>query len=132
MNRGARIARRENTVGPVTARTIRNDLRAEARCQSMVAGQIGCGAASLYAEFLRQTYSFMTACTRRLRDVLCRHGRVRIGVRLYGMDAVAICADWSLPVSLRNSGTVDALLKFLRDLLVALAASERHIELEDW
>src|SRR5690349_5195463 len=113
MNRGARIARRENTVSPVTARTIRNNLRAETRCQPVIAGEISRGAASLNAEFLRQTYSFVAACTRDLCDVLRRHRRVRIRVRLDGVNAVAVSAHRSLPVPLRNSGSVDALLKFL-------------------
>src|SRR5262249_47269901 len=46
-------------------------------------------------------------------------------------DTVAIGADRSLPIALRNSRSMNALLKFFRDLLVTLAAGERHIEFED-
>src|SRR5437763_1182700 len=52
-------------------------------------------------------------------------------MRLDGMDPVAIRTHRSLPVSSRHSLSVNALLKFLGDGVVALPASCGHVELED-
>ena len=52
-------------------------------------------------------------------------------MRLDGVDAVAIGAHRRLPVALGNCCAVDALLEFLGDRVVALAASRWHVEFED-
>lgn len=52
-------------------------------------------------------------------------------MRLDRMNAVAIGADRCLPISLGDGLSVNALLKFRRDRVVALAARQRNIELED-
>ncbi len=127
----SRVARRENAVRAVAAGAIRNHLRASLRRQSVVAGQIGGLAASFHSELLRESHAFMAASTGRRAYVLRRDRRVGIGVRLDGVNAVAIGAHWRLPVALRDSLSVDALLEFLGDRVVALAARRRHVELED-
>ena len=47
------------------------------------------------------------------------------------VNAVAVRAHWCLPVGLRDGLAMNALLEFLRDLLVALAAGHRDVELKD-
>ncbi len=47
------------------------------------------------------------------------------------MNPVAIGADRRLPVALGDRRAVNALLEFLRDRVVALAAGHRNVELED-
>ena len=52
-------------------------------------------------------------------------------MRLDRMDSVAVGADRCLPVRFGDGLPVNALVEFLRDLVVTLAAGQRHIELED-
>ena len=52
-------------------------------------------------------------------------------MRLDRVNAVAIGANRRLPISLGQGGAVDALSIFLRNRIVALTASECHVELED-
>jgi hypothetical protein len=52
-------------------------------------------------------------------------------VCLDGVNSVAIGTHRSLPVALGDGLSVDALLEFLGDGVVTLAAGRRHIELED-
>lgn len=52
-------------------------------------------------------------------------------MRLDRVNSVAVRAYRSLPVRLRNCLPMDALLKILRNLIVALAAGQRHVEFED-
>jgi len=66
-----------------------------------------------------------------LRHILRRYRRVRIGVGLDGVNAVAVRAHRRLPVCFGNGLAMNALLEFLPDLLVALAAGHRHIELKN-
>ena len=48
-----------------------------------------------------------------------------------GVYAVTVGAHRSLPIPLGHSGSVNALLEFPGDVVVALAACERDIEFED-
>ena len=73
----------------------------------------------------------MTASACGLRYILRRDRRIWIGMCLDGMNAVAVGAHRSLPIPLRHSGSVNALLEFPGDGVVALAASERDIKFED-
>jgi hypothetical protein len=73
----------------------------------------------------------MAAGARGLRHILRRYRRVRIRVCLDGVYAVAVRADWCLPVGFGNGLAMNALLEFLGDLLVALAASHWYVEFED-
>ena len=98
-------------MGAVAAGAIGDDLRSEAGGESVIAREVGSGAASLNTEFLREANAFMAAGASDLRNILRGYGRVRIGVRLNGVDAVAIGANRSLPVALRDGGSVNALLK---------------------
>ena len=97
----------------------------------MIAGQVRCLAASFHAKLLGEPNSFMAAGTGDLRDVLRRDGRIRIVVRLDGVNAVAVGTNRSLPVALRDGRSVDALLKLLGNHVVAAPAGHGHIELED-
>jgi len=97
----------------------------------MIAGQIRCSAPPLYTELLGKPHSFVAARTGHLRYVLCRHRRIRIVMRFDRMDPMTIGADWRLPIRLCNGLPVNALLELFRDLVVALATSQRDIELED-
>src|SRR5436305_5805112 len=131
VNRGARISGREDSLRAMATGAIGYDLRSELRCQSVVARQIGSLATSGYTEFLRQPNSFVAAGAGSLRNVLGRHRRIRVRMRLDGMDPVAIRARRSLPISFRQRRAVDAPLELFGDGVVALAAGLRHIELEN-
>src|SRR5262245_13230254 len=107
------------------------DLRAESRREAVVAREIGRGTAALDAELLGEPHSFVAARTSNLREILCGYRRVGIGVRFDGVNPVTIGTDGRLPVRFRERLAVNALLKLFRDLIVALAAGQRHIELKD-
>src|SRR5215831_465679 len=107
------------------------DLRAQPRCQAVIAREIRGSTPALNAELLRQPYTFVAAGTGELSNVLGGDGRAWVPVRCDGMNSVTISAHRRLPVCLCNRLAVNALLKLFRDLVVALAASQRHVELED-
>ena len=52
-------------------------------------------------------------------------------MRLDGMDSVTVGANRRLPIRFGDCLSVNALLKLLRNLIVALAAGEWNVELED-
>src|SRR3954452_23254929 len=115
----------------VATGAVRDDLRSQARRQSVIARQISRGSAPFDAKLLRQSDAFMASRAGGLGYVLRRYRRIRVRVRLDGVDPVAVGAHGRLPVRPREGLAVDALLKLLRNLLVALAACQRNIEFED-
>src|SRR6202035_149363 len=95
----------------VTTGAVRDYLRASARCQPVITGQI-CGfAAAFDAKFLGEPHPFVAAGTCCLRQILRRNRRGWIEMRFDGVNPVAIGAHGSLPVPLGNSLSVDALFE---------------------
>src|SRR5256885_10333680 len=78
VNGGARIAGGEDTVRPMATGAVGDDLRSEFRRQSVIARQIGSLATSGDTEFLREANAFVASGARSLRNVLGRHGRIRV------------------------------------------------------
>src|SRR3954470_23079329 len=70
IDRGLRIARRQNVMHSVTTGTVGYNLRPEFGRQPMVARQIGGGAARFNPEFLRKSHSLVATGARDPRDVL--------------------------------------------------------------
>src|ERR1700675_701154 len=73
----------------------------------------------------------MTAGADVLRQVLCSHWRLRVLVRLDGMNAVTIGADRRLPFSPCHRLAVDTLFEFLRHAAVTFSTRDWDIELEN-
>ena len=115
----------------MATRAVGDHLRASPRRQPVVAGQICRLAAALHSKLLGQTHAFMAARARRQTHVLRRDWRIGIGVCLDGVNSMAIGAHRRLPVALGDGLSVDALVEFLGDGIVTLAAGRRHIELEN-
>src|SRR4029077_2589135 len=97
----------------------------------MIAGQIGSGSSSLKTKFLREPHSLVAARAGDLCEILCRHRRVGIEVRLDGMNAMTVGANRSLAVAACDSLPVDALHEFLLHRLMTRRTGARNVELED-
>ena len=127
-----RIARGQNVVYAMTTRAVRGNNRPALGSEAMVAVHVCRYAIPRNSKLARQPHTFMATSTRITRQVLFRYRRVRIVMRLDGVDPVAVGARRSLPVAVREGGSMDTPLEFFSDRLVALAAGCGHIEFEDW
>ena len=125
-----RIAGGQNVVHAVTAGAVGDRGRADFRCHAVIAGQVRTDAAAGHAEFLREPHA-LVAGRAGVLHVGCGHGRVRILRRLDGVNAVAIGADRRLPVAARDGRAVNALHVLLLDVVMALGAGGRNVELVD-
>jgi len=108
-----------------------DDLRAHLRSQSVITGQIGRRPASVEAEFLGQANPLVAARTGHQRHVHRVDRRLRIQVRLDGVNTVAVRAHWRLRIAARYCLSVDALSKFLLHRPMTFGTGARNVELED-
>ncbi len=127
----AGIARGQDVVDSVAARTVGGDHRTALRGQAVIAVHIGCDAIAGQAELLREPHALMTTRARVLGQIFPGDRRVGILVLLDGVNAVAVRAHRRQAIAARNSLPVDAGHEGLRDVGVALAAGGRHVEFVD-
>ncbi len=131
IDRRARIARRQNVVHAVATRAVGRHHRPAFRSQAVIAVKIARDAVAWNAELLRKPHAFMAARADITRYVLLRDRRVGIGMRLDGVNPVAVGARGRHCIAPRQRLPVNAHVECVRNVRVTLAASCRHIELRD-
>ena len=129
---GARIARRQNVVHAVATGAVGGDDRTALGGQAVIAVEVAGDAVAGDAELLREAHALVAAGAGVARKVLLGDRRVGIGVRLDGVDAVAIGADRGEHVAARNGLPVNAGVEGVGYIGVALAAGGRDVELLKW
>ena len=130
VDRGTRVARREDVVHSVATGAIRDSRRADLGRHAVIACEVRRNTVPGNPKLRRELHAGMT-CGTRSAHIAGGHRRVWIVRCLDGVDSVAVGADRRLPIAFRQRRTVNALNVLALDVGVALAAGRWHIGLGD-